>query len=351
MMTGENRSRRDVLRAGAGLLTAGALGASAGCTQVQEAVPGLGGGGSGRAKQAPEDSQAVGYVDVQATLNSKATTEVVNAYLGVASQSEYYEGPEDYEEALETAEDESDLDPSGLQWAVGFGDYSSDEPYGGVLFNSNWAEDDVVDAIEETGSDLDDDEYEGQTIYVPQGEYATGSMGVLGNGKFVVGSENAVEDTIDVSKGNEDPIEQELAGAFNSTQNSGLVRFAGEVPDDTIPDSYPPRGDDSIDLSAFQDVPYAGGSLYTKSGGDTVGMEMTMQAEDNSHAEDLKEQTEALITLAENREGTPSDAEDILSEITVQIRNNTNVAISYEAPLDDVVDSIEGTAETLYGQG
>lgn len=351
-MTGEQRSRRDVLRAGAGLLTAGALGASAGCTQVQEAVPGLGGGSTGRAKQAPEDSEAVFYADVEATLNSDATREVANAYLGVASESEYYEGPGDFEEALETAEDEADLSPTELQWGIGFGDYG-DEPYGGAIFQANWEEDDIVDSIEESsGFELDEDEYEGQTVYVSENEASTaGALGVLGGGRYVVGSEDAVEDVIDVGSGNEDPLEQELVDAFNATQGSGLVRFAAEVPSDTIPDAYPPRGENSVDLSSFQDVEQVGGSLYTANGGDTVGMEMAMLAEDADHAEELQEQTEALITVSENREGTPDEAAEILGEIEVAIQNNTNVVVSYEAPLDDVVDSVEGTAETFYGQG
>lgn len=338
-------SRRDVIRSGGGIVAAATMGLS-GCTGG-DYLPGRSGGAT---KQAPEDSAAIVSVDVQGILNDDATKELANAFFSTAAEDQYYDGPENYEEALTTAEEEAGLPPTKLQNAVGFWSYDSLEgsgqSYGGVILTAEWEEDDLVDALEESGTEFDEGEYSGKTIYESQGEYSDLVLGVLGGNKYVLGDIDAVEDAIDVKTGDGDAIETELQNAFEQTKTNAKIRFATEVPDEHIPERVPVGRDESIELDAYQDVNYAGTGLYSTGG--KVGFEAVMLAEDADAAEAVKDQTEALINVTSSLESTTDEMEAFLDEVEVGIRSDTVVTISYETEVDALVDQIEAATERFY---
>lgn len=345
-MPGNEASRRDVLRAGAGLVAAASLGSTAGCIGGVSNV--LGGSGAGsRAKQSPEDSQAVLAVDVEAVLDDEATERIANAYFETASRNEYYSGPESYEAALEEAEEESDLDPTGLRWAVGFaGDgaiRARADAYGGVAFAADWTEEDLVAVMEENGAEFEEREYGDRTIYEDVRDYAETDLGVLGDDQYVLGTPDAVEDVIDVDNDDEDAIGEDLTGAFESARDGAPIKFATEVPEEAVPGRVPVGRGDSIELDAFQDVGHVAGAVY--SADEAVGVELRLLAADAETAEEVKEQTEALVTVSQSMESTTEEMEAFLDGIEVEISGDTTVVISYEQAVDAIVEQIEGLAE------
>jgi hypothetical protein len=337
-MTGP--SRREVLRASAGVGLA-ALTASAGCT---EQISDFTGGGGVSTDSAPVDSRGVFTADVQGMLGDENTERLANAYLDVVSENEYYSGPESFEAALDEAEAEATLSPSGLQSVLGFGEFGyfgfGGDAYAGAVFEADWSETEVVDALEEGGATYTEGEYSGTTTYTNDSEYIEAELAVLGDGRYVVGSTDAVEDAIDVANGDGDAIGSALSGAYDASRD-GYVRYGAEVPDDSIPRAIPVGGE-RVELDAYQRVTHSGGSLY--SNGDTVGLEVLFVAVDQQAAEAVAEQTEALITVAKSLESTTEEVEAALDRLTVS-QNGTDVSITYETTVSELEARIEALGE------
>ena len=335
-MTGP--SRRDVLRASAGVGLA-ALTASAGCT---EQIGGLTGGGGVGTDSAPADSRGVFTADVQGILGDENTARLVNTYLDTFGTDT---SPESYEVLLDEAEAQATLDPSRLQSVLGFGEFGylgfGGEAYAGAVFESDWAESDVVDALEENSEvEYTEDEYAGTTVYRNDAEYLDTTLAVLGDGRYVLGSASAVEDATDVANGDGDAIGSALSDAYDASRD-GYVRYSAEVPDDSIPRALP-VGSERVELDAYQRVTHSGGALY--SNGDTVGLEVLFVAVDAQAAEAVAEQTEALITVAKSLESTTDEVEAALDRLTVS-QDGANVSITYETTVGELEGRIEALGE------
>jgi hypothetical protein len=329
-------SRRDVLRASAGVGLA-ALTASAGCTeQLSEFT----GGGGVSTDSAPATSRGVFTADVQGILGDENTERLVDAFLEAFGEG----APDSYQAALDEAEAEATLPPSGLQSVLGFGDAGylgfGGEAYAGAVFEADWAESDVVDALEENGPTYTEGEYAGTTTYTNDSEYSDVTLAVLGEGRYVLGTTDAVEDAVDVANGDGDAIGSALSGAYDSTRD-GYVRYGAEMPDDTVPRAIP-VGDERVELDAYQRVTHSGGSLY--SSGDTVGLEVLFVAVDAQAAEAVAEQTEALITVAASMESTTEEVEAALERLTVSQDGDT-VSITYETTVDELEARIAALGE------
>lgn len=342
-------ARRDLLRAGAGVVAVAAGAGTAGCTQRVTNL--VGGGGNAKATWAPADSQAVLVVDVQSILNDEATRKLANAYFETAAEREYYEGPANYEEALNTAEEESDLPPTDLRGVTAFGNYDAiqhdGEAYGGLVFTAAWPEEDIVAALEEDGPELVATDYNGTTVYEHESEYSDMALGVLGDNRFVFGLRAAVEDAIDVDSGETNAITEELDSAFDATRNGSAIRFAVEVPEETIPREIPTRNGDAIELDAYQDVPYVAGATYST--GNAVGVELLLLATDEAAAEAVQEQTEALITFVKSLDSTTEEMEAFLDNIEVARPDPSTVKLAYEQPVDEIVAQIEALTNHQFG--
>lgn len=299
--------------------------------------------GSNRANQVPEDADSALFVDVQAVMNDDGVKAVTNAYLDEISQNEYYEGPDDFEGAKEEFSDQADLDPSELQWQIGFSEYSDygiTSEYGGSVFEANWAEDDVVDAMEDNNDvSYDDDEHEGKTVYEPESDYGS-FLGVISDSRYVIGSQNAVEDAIDVAAAGGDKMDQELRDAYGSTRNAP-VRYVGEMVPNLSETTY--VGDQEYDVTPLSDVERVAGSVYKD--GDNRGTENTMLVDDEDDAEDVADVLEGYFALVSEGEYVSDVAKDIADEVEVE-QNGTDVVVRYETTVSDVEDAIDEAFET-----
>ncbi|MEF8830334.1 MAG: twin-arginine translocation signal domain-containing protein [Halobacteriales archaeon] len=336
---GGDPSRRDVLRTAGALGAAGLATSLAGCQQVQNMV----GMGSNRTNQVPEDADSALFVDVGAVMDDDGVKTIANAYLDEISQSEYYEGPDDYEELKDRFEDEADLDPSEIQWQIGFSEYSDygvTSEYGGSLFEANWAEDDVVDALEDNNDvSYDDDDHEGKTVYEPESDYGS-YLGVISGSKYVIGSQDAVEDAIDVAAAGGDKMDQELRDAYGSTRNAPVRYVGGMVPNLSETTSV---GGEELDVTPLSDVERVAGAVYKD--GDKRGTENTMDVEDENDAEDVADVLDGYFALVSEGEYVSDIAKDVADEIEVE-QNGSEVVVRYETTVSDVEDAIEESFET-----
>jgi len=336
-----------VLRAGAGIASVAAVGGLAGCS---EQIPDVSGGGGGQGVDllglVPEDANGAYYANIDAISEDEAIKTVFNAYLERNAYSD--DDPEDYEEFKEQIQDETDLDVEKANEALVFGEYSDSEGYGGLILESEWTEDDLIDGLEEGGSDYDEDEHEGKTVYEQESEYSDSAVGVLSEGRFVFGTVDAVEDTIDVQTGNKDKLDENLRNAYKDTKNAA-VRFVSDVPEEQLEttgyddeEEYEEEiGDETVDYSSVQDIEHSSGSIYADD--DTRGMQINYEASDSDAAEEFEEVLNTLKEISE--EESESDEFDEQLENATISRDGTTVTVTYETTVDEIEDAVETATE------
>ncbi|WP_136718022.1 hypothetical protein [Halorientalis salina] len=320
-----SHSRRTLLQASGALLGTATVGSLAGCSVLNDSKPDQTAGG--RADAVPDDASAVFYADADTLLADSELKAGIDDHLADLSATDGYSGPASVDEMLGTAEDAAGVDPTALSELLLFADVEGDAGYGGVLVWSDLDEDEFVDALESTGviASAEESEYEGNTVYEQSGN---AGVGVLGSGRFVLGTEDAVEDAIDVDNGDADAVSGSFRDTYAGTE--GSIRFATAVPESWVPSSSDGAEIDPQPISAAK---YASGS-FAENGSDRT-LELTFHAGTEDDAEDIESVVDAGRVLAEDRVGGLSD-EEIEPEME-------SVVADLESALDDASVSRDGT--------
>lgn len=278
-MTGREISRRTVLRTSGALAGAGLLGTVAGC-QSMDSLSSLGGGSGGRADSIPEDATVVFSADVAAIYEDEELLDAIDDLLGDVAAELGTAEVDSVEESTAAFESSLGLDPEALSEVVAFGEAESDSEYSAVLCWADWDEDDVVDAVEDQGADVEEDSHEGRPIYVS--DHTGQAMGVVSEGVYALGAADAVEDAIDVSAADGDAISGGFRSAFTDTE--GVLRFATAVEDSELPATPTPSAD-GVSVEGLDEVEYASGALGSADGERTLTLSFV--AADADAAEDV----------------------------------------------------------------
>lgn len=319
------------------------------------------GGSSGMVDTVPEDVDLVMYVDSSLADDeaTKALGEELGAVAGAGESS-------DSEALRESFEDEYGLSYDEFDSVVVFGQYPEDGAgsptsqlagagYSAALIESSWAEDDFVDAAEEAPSGdattvYEEDEYEGYTIYIQKPEEDDVDdfrqdtenptyIGVISEGQYVVGSEDAVKDALDVDAGEEDSFSGDLRNAYDSARD-GMVKFASTLPEDQVGSGMASQSAENVDVVA--------GSYYS-SGSETVGMEVRMVTGDSSDAEDIVDQIDGAAASVE--ESVQDDDVVALVESVETSQDGSTAVVTFEADVDTIADGLEGIGPMMGGFG
>lgn len=321
-----------------GVLLAVAVASAAGAyvfvTEQQQASP---------LDQVPEDVDMVAHAEVGTMLSDAGIRRLVDTTLEAQSELPYYDGPSDFEEGLDQFEDEAGLDPSKVETVTAFSEYNNRgegvSEYSGVIIQADWDEDDLIDAFEEEGTELDDTDYEGYTVYEPESDFVTTWVGVLSDGEYVIGTEDAVKDVIDVRRGEEDAVDGDLKSVYSDLR-SGQAKFAFRVPTAQVPDEEIGQGAAAISTGPLRDVEYVSGVYYRD--GDTVGSVTVLYAEDADAAMDVADVLDGSLSLVRGMT-TEDDFKDALRDVEVE-REDDTVVITAEK----TVDSLEGLIQKFY---
>lgn len=316
--------------------------ASAGCSSLS-----LGDGGgnapSATADDAPNDSEFVVWMDMQGAMNDGTLRELSNEYLSLQAEQQYYEGPTNVDEAISQMQNQSGLDPTKAKHAMFFGSTSmTTSDYFGMVLTGSWSTDEFVTTMKnESSYEYSEETYNGHTVHVPDSEYASSTIGVLKDGKFVVGSEAAVKDAIDVAEGDVESIDGPVRDKFETTRE-GHLRYAMSVPQERIPAGQ--IGDDSqFNTDVFNKVTVVSGSGYTTS--DSVGLTVRMTFSAESAAGNAKSIIKGATQMYR---GVVSDnaTKTLLSEehLTVE-QSGSDVTVTSE----NSVDTLSDLLERLYG--
>lgn len=239
-------------------------------------------------------------------------------------------------------DERTDLDPRAVSEVVVFGKLSrsmsyTDAEYGGVIVHADWDRAAVLETARNGTTTYERTSYNGQTVLKPVSGNASEVqwVGVLDSGQYVLGSEAAVKDTIDVAAGDAAGFGGKLRTAYEDTR-PGLVRFAFAVPDESVPSGET----GSVDTESFQDVDTVAGSYYTTATG--AGVEVRLVAAGPQSARDVEDVTNGLRAIAS---GTVENetTEAALRQVSIE-RSGSTVTVSYEQS----VDTVEAVVRYLY---
>lgn len=287
----------------------------------------------------PQGANSIAYVNVDQATSDQAVREVVDTW--------YELEPSDTDsmaDAMAEFENETGLDPDDLHHATSFSKYDESTGMGAsdntaTILRSDWSEEDVTAAVERDNSvTLVETSYNGVTVYEPDEETfgpSSSWIAVLGEGTYVVGTEAAVTDTVDVHQGDVAAIDGELREAFEDTR-SGYLQFAFELPEEQIP-----SGAGQVDTSKLRDVTMVTGAYYTTS--NSLGVEMTMHTTSESAAMDVQDVTEGGVSLLR---GTTENEElkETLRDVEVT-REGTEVTVSYENSVESITELLRAIDE------
>lgn len=339
----ENKyTRRNLLRSGAAAAGTAVVGSMAGCGGI---LGGNGGGGDPVKDVVPARAQMVAFMDLQGMVTDDNLRTIANAYLDEVSGLPGYEGPTSVEEAIEQAESQSgdsNLSSDSFESMTLFAEVENadpENPYGGAAVVTSLSQDEFTTALEEQGASYTESEYNGHTIYTPEsgsgGEMPTGGLadegvvGWLGDGQFVGGTQEVVEDAIDVFEGDEDGIGGDLETRYDGV-SEGYLRFATVVPEDTFPEGQG-GGGPGLNLAPFQNIQYISGNFV--SSGDTVSLSINHHTGSESEATELQEAVDGIKGMGQMFAGNNEMLGDVIGNITVETDGST-VITAYEENVD-----------------
>jgi len=325
-------TRRRMLRA----TSAGALGCLAGCNSLDggddngDTTPTTTAGERNAERPSeldvvPKGATMVAHVDVTTLLDSPVGESAIEGALSsVAAQRPSYDGPESYEAALDAVETWG-LDPRGLSSVTAFVSGRTGGEIGFVA-ESNDDESEVVEMLEASGT-VTEETYEGVAVYIDSTDSA---LGVLGDGRYVVGQTDTVESVVDVTNGNEDAVRGGVVTAYGHAP-SGSIRF-GTV----VPDAWTRQSTD-----ALTGVETVRGGLSTEEGQHrlVVDMETTDADAAGRLTTGLEDGLVAFQSQMEGESGPLDDAFSRLEDVAVR-RDGSTVSMIHTAGAEVTGDLI-----------
>jgi len=290
------------------------------------------GGGNNPIDQVPEDAEMVVYIDSDELQDDTETTAL--------SEFGQSAGMWTQEEAAEEFEDETDIDPEGIDTMTVFASdldsvESNQEPEGAAIAHGSFDTESVTEYIEDEGDELEEEEYNGKTIYIEENEYGQDTaIGILDDGQVAVGTEDSIESVIDVNAGDENALGGDLRSEYNEIKSNALLGMAVEVPDvDETIEQANRGGPEGIDLTVFESVEMMSFQYATPDG--NIDMTTRFQSDSESDAEDLSSVVDSATVLYGDT-GIP-EADEEIDKVEVSQEGNS-VTVNYETQVDNIED-------------
>jgi hypothetical protein len=334
---------------------------------------GNGGGDADTLDVVPEGATSITYADVGGMIEDDTVGDFLTEVFSTAGEQEDYDGPADREEMLDDIEEQTGLDPREMNEAVGFSKTPEtpgtatpgpDEieqtatQYSGTWLTAGWSEDGIVAAIESQSGqfELESSEHSGYTVYepVPAGEETPPSgvesetpparMGVIADGEYVTGTEEAVKDALDVAAGDTNSATDELRDVYSGVRG-GLLKMASTVPENLPQDSLPQGtvGEGDVEIQPERLEELQGGALVFYTDGSDMNMSASMTAESEESAGHVVEIIDgAIASMKRNVENDDLAAK--LDDVSVE-QDGRSVSVDYANDLASISEIIDLIAE------
>lgn len=249
----------------------------------------------------------------------------------------------DPQASLEASARRYGLELSDVHGAIVFGRWgpSAQSQDSGMLVHVDMGEQQLVSAIERSsGRTFTEAEYAGHTVYrLPDAAERTGEtgqaggIGVLGDGRYVVGTDRTVHAVLDVAAGNAAPASGRLVELFESSPD-GLFTSVMLLPDDPARMGTFDEAQVETDLGPFQDVEAVSTTYATPNG--TVSSDVRLVFGSEQRASTAATAVEAgLGRVAEStsQESIPRQLESVTVETS-----GTTVSLSHTASPEAVAE-------------
>lgn len=213
------------------------------------------------------------------------------------------------------------------------------ETYFGVIVSSEWSEDEFTTVMNENTKDdnsLQESSYNGQTLYVSSANESDEKLyiGVRDDGRFVLGTEQAVKDALDVSAGDSDPISGTVRSQLLENKNA-FVSFASKMPE---------TNDTVAGGQAFNQAEYISGAYYAED--DTIGLEVLMDFPSADNASIVADQARGVLATGESQVENETIRNHI-SKVSIDVSEQM-VSVEYESSVTEFNNLVDTAYEQYY---
>jgi len=334
-MSPPQHSRRSLLRSSGIAAATLATGGLAGCVQN------LGNSttaGSSPAEAVPPVADAVISIDMDTFFADDGVRTTYNAFLETRAQSDSYEGPTTLEGALDDFEQQEGADLRALDSQTAFfafnpEDGGTNEDGTGFIFDGEWDAETTLGIVNTEHLRYAESTYAGHTIHEPDAEYAA-TVGVVGDGTYVIGGDDAVRGVIDVAEGDTDPLGGPVATAYRDT-TAGPVRFSTSVQSAWFPEQMDGNGT-GLDFSPLRKIQTASGAISRE--GNTRRLRIALATPDEAAGEAVETVLDGGLTLVEGQTEnatTPPFLTDLVADVSIS-RDGATVALSIERTVSEL---------------
>ncbi|MFB6174104.1 MAG: hypothetical protein ABEI39_05615 [Halobacteriales archaeon] len=255
--------------------------------------------------------------------------------------------------AFDSAENETGLDPRAAEDVVFFNrqrENFTQPRYAGAIVHADWEKDEVREAVENnTDKEYVNTTVNGAIVYQPaesenesEEERTFGPpepeqwVAVLGDGEYVFGTEQAVNDTIAVEYGDAEALDGDLREAYDDTRD-GYVRYAQRSQNVNVTRVNRTLGRQTgLNVTAYAEA-YNGlyitsGSYYITDDGDALGFQSKTLTNSTDTARDVADLTQGFISIQAGAIQNETIEEQLrATEVT---REDTTVTVTREVPVD-----------------
>lgn len=296
---------------------------------------------STRASLVPSKANGVLHLDLEMMRTNKQLEKLFNA--GVEQGS----GAQSFDEALAESGLEG-VDAKKIYDMVIFGEIPEDfsmmgstgSSYGGGIVFTGIDSSTLISALKnQQSTDYTEQTYNGHKL-LQDNSTENSFLGVVSNGVYAGGTEQAVKDVIDIAEGSGSTLSGDVKTAITSARK-GAARFAFEVPKSS--------GDSSTGGSMggqmSQKIEIVSGTMLYQTGGN-VGLELTLTMTDNQAASQFKQQMDFFLKSYKSRYEQQSGGEQV-----VRILENVSISQSGKAVTINYEDTVENLIALSKGEG
>ncbi|WP_247731061.1 hypothetical protein [Halovivax limisalsi] len=255
------------------------------------------------------------------------------------------EGVDSMEEGLAAFENQTGLDPDGVDGATIFMPSMSTAPSVsgqgemGILLDSSWDAETLVESIEtEEDVTLERTEYQGESVlWAPADDTQTSSPTYVAeheDGQLMIGTSAAVKSSLDVTYGDAAALSGPMLDAFEDAPE-GHVRFAMTTEGEAFDQGMGIGGmAGQGSSSAFmEDMTAVAGTFYTDDG--TAGFEAHVHFSNADTADNAE--GAASLALEEAAANAPSQQQQLIEKLSISADGDT-VVVTWESPIDELAD-------------
>jgi len=267
--------------------------------------------------------------------------------------------------ALDKVENESGLDPRAVDEVVVFQQHRENytQPqYSGAIVHADWNESAVVDAVSNSSEQTYvNTTVDGVTVYKPEAteeseeedEISFGApepeqwVAVLDDGEYVFGTEQAVNDTIQVAVGEADPVDGDLRSAYDDTKD-GYFRYAQRSQNVNVTRINQTMGQRTglnvtAYAQAYNDLHVTSGSYYLTDDG--LGFQSRTLTNSTDTARDVQDLTQGFISIQAGAIQNETIENELRS--TEVSRDGTTVTVTRETSMETAVKLIKWFGSAL----